>query len=89
MHPPTHGHPWHPDSGRTGEGAWGLHRADLQKVSSLPVLPYGCIPSGWALHAAAPDVDLICMTVFLRAAPTRSDAKHADKGKGSDLEMTK
>lgn len=41
------------------------------------------------LHAVAPDVDLVCMTVLLRAVPARSTAKHADKGKGSDLEMTK
>lgn len=41
------------------------------------------------LHTVAPDVGLICMTVLLRALPTRSNAKHADKGKGSDLEMTK
>lgn len=29
------------------------------------------------------------MTVLLRAAPSQGNAKHADEGKGSDLEMTK
>lgn len=41
------------------------------------------------LHAMVPDMCLICMTVLWRAACKWSNAKHADKGKGSDLEMTK
>lgn len=64
-HPPARGPPWHPDPARTGEGAC-VHRADLHKVSSLPVLPHGCISlpmdgplhgprRGFSMHDSAPE----------------------------------
>lgn len=35
-----------------------------------------------------PGMSLACTAVSLRAVPAHSNAQHADKGKGSDLEMT-
>lgn len=68
-----------------------LQRAHLQELRGSFVLPYGdsMLPSGWAAPSRVPAARLACMTVLPRAAPTRSGTKHADKGKGSDLEMTK
>lgn len=59
------------------------------RSAACPFFPMAVSHSQWMGHSMAPDVDLVCMTVLLRAVPTRSNAKHADKGKGSDLEMTK
>lgn len=88
VHPPARGPPQHPNAERTAEGAcvaaenWSPEGVRL--VCSSLRLYLAPEP----LHAVVPDMNLVCMTVFLRAAPTRSNAKHADKGKGSDLEMT-
>lgn len=86
--PPVWGPHEHPVSRRC---FWGCREPTSQRSAAHLFFSMASLRSevDGPLHAMVPDMCLICMMVLWRAARTWSNAKHADKGKGSDLEMTK
>lgn len=81
--------PWHQEDSRMCFCSCRELTSRRSAACLFFLMDISCSRVDGALHAMVPDVNLVCMTVFPRATPTWSNAKHADKGKGSDLEMAK